>query len=197
MARARAIVANYEAQLSKTIIRSPLSGVVTAKDVKVGEIVSPSTAAVSVISRAAFETETNIPEADVSKVHVNDEASITLDAYGRDVIFPAKVVSVEPAETIVDGVATYKAKLHFTKEDDRIKSGMTANIIIKGDHRDNVLTVPQRAVIRKDGKKMVRMVVDGAAKEIEVETGLRGSTGEIEIISGIKEDDAVIVFGAE
>ena len=60
--------------------------------------------------------------------------------------------------------------------------------------RENVLIIPQRAVIEKNGKKIVRIPSGKNYQEIEVQTGLRGSEGEIEIISGLREGDKVITF---
>ncbi|HJN62222.1 MAG TPA: hypothetical protein QGH92_01300, partial [Candidatus Parcubacteria bacterium] len=95
---------------------------------------------------------------------------------------------------IVDGVATYKVTFQFIEDDERIKSGMTANIDITSDNRENVIAVPQRSIIRKNGDKFVRILDGNNVKEIKVETGLYGSDGNIEIIRGINEGDKVITF---
>lgn len=192
---AKANVDYYRAQLAKTVLRAPISGVVTKQDAKIGEIVSANTTIVSLISASQFEIEANVPEADIAKVKVGNDAKVTLDAYGRDVVFEATVTAIDPAETVIDGVATYKTTLQFLNDDERIKSGMTANIDILGDKRENVLAVPQRAIIRKNGDSFVRIVDGESFKEVKVEIGLRGSGGNIEIISGINEGDRVIIFG--
>jgi len=191
--QAEANVKNYEAQLAKTIIASPINGIVTRQDAKVGEIVAANTVVVSVISSGGFELEANVPEADIAKVKVGDPAKVTLDAFGNDKFFEAKVTKIDPGETIIEGVATYKTTLQFIKENEGIKSGMTANIDILTAKKENVIVIPQRAVISKDGDKFVKILKnDGAVEEIKVETGLRGSDGNIEIISGINEGDKVI-----
>ena len=195
--QAQAAVQNIQAQISKTIIRAPISGTVTKQDAKVGEIVSANTSIVSLISASQFEIEANVPEADIAKVSVGNTSLVTLDAYGRDVVFEAKVVAVDPAETIVDGVATYKATFQFAKNDERVKSGMTANIDVKSANRENVIAVPQRAIIRKNGDQFVRILNGEDFEEVKVETGLRGSDGNIEIISGVSEGDKVITFSEE
>ncbi len=191
--QARANVKNYEAQLAKTIIWSPINGVVTKQDAKLGEIVGANVVLISVISQNQYQIETNVPEADVAKVKVGDSAEITLDAYGSDTFFKTKVVKIDPGETMVEGVATYKTTLQFLKEDERVKSGMTANINILTSQKENVIVVPQRAVITKNGEKFLNVLGDdGATGEVLVETGLRGSDGNIEIISGINEGDKII-----
>jgi len=185
---------NIKAQINKSIIFSPINGVVTRQNTKVGEIVPANAAEVSVMSDVKFEIEANIPEADIAKIKINNPAKITLDAYGSDVVFEAKVVKIDPAETIIEGVATYKTTLQFTGNDDRVKSGMTANIDILTAKTENVMAIPQRAVAQKEnGDKIVKILKDdGAIEERKVAIGLKGSDGNIEIIEGINEGDKVI-----
>lgn len=191
---ARASVRNYEAQLSKTVMYSPISGVVAKQDGKVGEITTAGKSIISINSASEFEIEVDIPEADIAKVAVSNVAKVTLDAYGDEVEFIANVISIEPAETIIEGVATYTTILQFSEYDNRIKSGMTANIDILTGTREDVIYVPSRSVITKDSKKIVRVVKGDSYEEVVVESGLRGSDGNIEIISGISEGDEVIIF---
>jgi len=195
--QAGANVQTMQARVLKTTLSAPFGGVITIQNARVGEIVSANTALISLISEAKFEIQANIPEADIAKVSVGNGALVTLDAYGRDVVFEAKVVAVDPAETIVDGVATYKATFQFAKNDERVKSGMTANIDIASANRENVIAVPQRAIIRKNGDQFVRILNGEDFEEVKVETGLRGSDGNIEIISGVSEGDKVITFSEE
>ena len=91
-------------------------------------------------------------------------------------------------------MATYKTTFQFVKENTGIKSGMTANIDILTANKENVIVIPQQAVITRDGEKFVKILADdGTIKEVEVETGLRGSDGNMEIISGINEGDKVVI----
>ncbi|MEK7552279.1 MAG: efflux RND transporter periplasmic adaptor subunit [Patescibacteria group bacterium] len=176
-------------------IRSPINGVVTEVLAEVGETISQNEPVISLISLNEYEIEANLPEADIAKMKVGALADVTLDAYGNDVVFTAIVVSVNPAETLLDGVATYKTTFEFTLPDNRIKSGMTADITVKGEKKENVLAVPGRSVISRDGQKFVQVQnIDGTIAEKIVKTGLRGSDGNVEITEGLAEGDKVIVF---
>ena len=192
---AEANVKNYEAEMAKAFIKSPIDGIITKKDIKIGETISSNQLVISIISKSNFEIEANVPEADISKIKIGDPAGLTLDAYSNEIIFQAKVIAVEPAETIIEGVPTYKTTLQFIGEDGRIKSGMTADINILTAKKENVIAVPQRAIAIKNNEKFVKvMSSEKEIKEVKVETGLRGSDGNIEIISGINEGDKVIIF---
>jgi len=192
--KAQADVNRYQSELAKTIIYSPINGIVTKQDGKIGEIVSANENIVSVISDSAFQIEADIPEADISKIKIGNTAKFTLDSYGDDVTFLAKVIKIDPAETVIEGVSNYKTTLQMYKEDERIRSGMTANVTILTDKKENVITVPQRAVITKESEKFVRVVEGKNTVEKIVKTGLRGSFGDIEIISGLKEGEKVITY---
>lgn len=188
---AEANVMSLEAQLGKTALYSPIAGVVTKQDAKVGEIAPVGVVLVSIISNARYEIEANVPEADIAKIKIGDKAEVTLDAYGSDAIFHATVSKIDPAETIIDGVATYRTTLQFNENDTRVKPGMTANTDINGQKKENVLFVPGRVISSKDGVKTVNLVEDNVSREVTITTGLRGSNGDVEVLSGLKEGDKV------
>lgn len=201
--QAKANVQNYQAQLDKTILRAPINGVVTKQDAKIGEISSVNTSLISIIAAEfsasgnpifGLETEANVPEADVAKIKIGDPAKITLDAYGSGVVFEAKVIKIDPAETMIDGVATYKTTFFFSEEDERVKPGMTANIDILTASKENIIFVPQRALIINGGNQFVKMLEGETVKEIKVISGLRASDGNIEIVEGVKEGDKIIIY---
>ncbi|MDO8492522.1 MAG: efflux RND transporter periplasmic adaptor subunit [bacterium] len=188
---AKANVLNLQAQMAKTAIHSPISGIVTKQSGKVGEIAGAGTPVVSVISEGKFEIEANVPEADIAKIKLGDNAEVTLDAYGNDVFFSAVVTQIDPAETIIENVATYKTTLQFTKEDIRIKSGMTANTDISGAKRESVLFIPSRAIVTKGTTKTVTVVEGDKTREVDIIIGLRGTNGDVEVMSGLNEGDKV------
>jgi len=184
---------SIEADIQKTILRSPIAGIITQQDAKVGEIVSPSVPIISIISKSKYQIEAFVPEADIAKITIGDTASVTLDAYGDNTVFSATVVSVDPAETIIEGVATYKMTFRFNEDDARIKPGMTANVDIRTAKNDGVLALPQRVLIRRDKETFVQVLASEIVKEISVVTGLRGSDGYTEILSGLSEGQSVVV----
>ena len=193
---AQANVANAEAQLDKTIIHSPINGIVARQDSKVGEIIASNAPVISVMSLAQFEVEANVPEADIAKVKLGDSAAVTLDAYGNDVVFDARVIKINPAEIIIDGVATYKATFQFAKEDERVKSGLTANIDILTAEKSDVLIIPQRAIIQRGNEQFVQLSVgQNKLEERKVVVGLKGFDGNVEIILGLNPDDRIASLG--
>ncbi len=182
-----------QARLTKTLIRAPFDGVITRMDIKVGEIVSPNTSKVSIMSASSYEIESFVPEVHIAYIKSGNPVTITLDAYGTDAIFDATVTTIDPAETIRDGVSTYKIKMSFDKSDERIRSGMTANAVITTLEKMNVIIVPQNTISTVGEKKTINKLVDGKAIETSVETGDSTSLGQVEIIKGLSEGDYIIL----
>ncbi len=193
---AKANVAYYQSQVSKTILRAPFSGTVTKVNFDPGDIVSANSAVVSFIGFGRYEIEANIGESDIADVKIGDMAVVTLDAYGSDLFFQAKVIQVDLSATVLEGVATYKTTLQFLIEDSKILAGLTANVDILSAKKDNVIYVPTRNITTKDGKKYVKLVKDeknGIVEEKEITAGLRGSDGRTEVASGLNEGDKIVV----
>jgi RND family efflux transporter MFP subunit len=189
-------VAQAQAQYTKDFVISPIDGIVTRANPDLGEFVAAGQSSFAVQSDGAFKIEAYVPEADIAKVALKNNADITLDAYGSDVIFPAVVTLIDPAETVLEGVPTYKVTLQFVGQDSRIRSGMTANTDILTHEVDDVLTVPTRAVIDDSGKKSVRLLNSdgGTFTAVPVVTGLKGSDGTTEIKSGLTEGQRVVTY---
>lgn len=183
-----------QAQLRKSLIIAPFKGIVTKIEVEKGETITSSQIIISLISISGLQLEADIIEVDIVKVEAGDEATFTLDAYGQDTVFKGVVIEIDPAETIIEGVTTYKTTLQIEKREEEIKPSMTANIDIQTDKQEDVIAIPQRAVIIKNGRKIVRVVKGDVIEEAEVETGITGKDGLIEITQGLQEGDKVITF---
>ena len=137
-------------------------------------------------------------EQDISKISVDDKVEITLDAFSDDVKFYGKVFSIEPAETVIQDVIYYNVTISCEFSDeyfDKVKPGMTANVIITTVERDNVLTAPTRAIVNKNGEgKVLRILKNGIMQEIPIEVGIRGDEGVIEVLSGVEDGTEVVVY---
>ncbi len=182
------------ANLSKSSIIAPFDGVITEIDYDRGETVNSGQSVISMISDSGYEIEANVTEVDISKVKIGDKAKVTLDAYGPGEVFEVVVSKINPGETIIDSVTTYKTTFQFNTADEKIRPNMTANVTIETARKDNVITVPQRAVSGVNGGRTVRVVRDEQIEVVPVELGLTGLNGSIEVLSGIREGDQVVTF---
>ncbi len=192
VSQAAAKVENIQTQIEKTILRSPIAGTIVRQDAKIGEIVSGNANIISVISENDLKIEANIPEVDIGKINIGNNAVIALDAFSGE-NFSGKISYIDPGETIIEGVTTYKITMYFGKEDARIRSGMTADIDILTAEKNNVIIIPQRAVVSRNGDRFVSLLVNGEVREVAVETGIRSFEGMVEISEGLIGGEEVIV----
>jgi len=181
------------AEIQKNTISAPFDGIVTNIEKEVGEVASQNEAVVTVMGAGIFQIESYVPEVNIALIKIGDEAKVTLDAYGEDVLFGAQVISIDPAETIRDGVSTYKVRLQFLENDSRIKSGMTANVSVIIFNKPNVIVVPGGVVFEKDGKHFVQVKTIKKISDREVVLGDVSSLGQVEIVSGLSDGDEVIL----
>lgn len=156
LATARAQVSQAEATLStiatdmtKTIIRSPVDGVVLTRNVEPGQTVAASFQAPVLFKIAQdlrrMELRVDVDEADVGRVRAGQAASFTVDAY-PDRSFPATIREVSYASKTVAGVVSYEAVLDVDNPELLLRPGMTATADITVEKLDDTLLVPNAAL---------------------------------------------------
>jgi len=195
VAQASASLQYYKSQLDDYILKAPTDGKITFVNYSAGEQTSLTKAVISMLGKNKFYVEVDIPESDIAKVKFGNPVSITLDAYPDNVKFNGKVILIYPAESVIQDVVYYKVKVEMDESTYEAKSGMTANCDILAASRENVLTMPYRALEEdEDGREFVKILIDEKPVEKDVEVGLRGDEGEIEVISGLSVGDKVIIL---
>lgn len=179
-------------QRADLAIVAPVNGVITDLAYEIGEIARPNNLAVSMNSSGNAEIEANIPEVNIARVALANSVSITLDALPGET-FSGKVVHIDPAETVVDGVINYKVKIAFDQADSRIKTGTTANLSIETSRRPNAIALPEYVIVHKGDSAFVRKRVEGGEiQEFSVSIGMVGADGYREIISGVTEGEEIL-----
>src|SRR5687768_3954043 len=153
---ADAIVKQREAQLAqarvdldRTEIRAPVDGTVVKKSVEPGQTVAASLQAPELFVIAQdlreMQVETSIDEAEVGRIRVGQAATFTVDSFpGR--VFNGTVSQMRKAALVVQNVVTYTAIIATANPDLRLFPGMTANVRIVVETRDNVIKVPNSAL---------------------------------------------------
>ena len=180
-------IANKQIQDGKII--APIDGTVSKINYEIGEQVSGAKSALTMLTDNSFEIELDVSEADISKLSLGNTVDITLDAFSSDRKFNGSVYFIEPGFTLISGVIYYKVKIKFEDSLENLvdlKEGMTANTTIHTASKSDVLVVPLRAVIERDGVKVVRKLIDektGTVEELPVTIGLSGQDGLVEILN--------------
>ena len=192
LAPLRASLAAASVAYSRTILRSPIDGIVSKQDGKTGVIVNPYLPVVSVMSANAFQLEAFVAETDLSNIAVGNTVDITTDAYGSSIVFPGTVTHIDPAPSTVKGVSGYKTTIQFSHPDDRIKAGMTGNATIIHQEKDVPLALPSGSILQKNGTfEVLLQDASGASHEQPVTIGVHGADGWWELLSGVRVGDRV------
>lgn len=180
-----------QSQLDDNYLVSPIDATITEVNIKKGQVVSPSQSVVNLLSTEPFEIKAAIYEQDIINVKVGNEVKIKLVAFPKQT-FSGKVLSIDPAETIIDNVVYYKVTINFSNQPEGIKSGMTADIVIETNKKSNVLRVPKNAVVQIDGSETVQVFKNSKIENVLITVGLEGDD-YLEVLSGLHEGDEIII----
>lgn len=158
VSQARAALNAARVDLERTTIRAPISGTVLQRTVDVGQTVAASLQAPTLFTiaqdLAKMEVRAQVDEADVGKLRENLEAWFTVDAYpSRE--FVATIHQIRSNPNVQQNVVTYDAILRVDNPDGKLRPGMTANVRIVSERRDNVLRVPNAALRFKPPAELI------------------------------------------
>ncbi len=179
-----------QTQLKNTEIVSPIDGIVTQKNVRVGEVAQGTV--MRVINDNDMDIEVLMSETDAAKMHKGQDAFATFDAYNDDKL-SVNILSIEPEATKIQDVTYYKIKFSLpTGMDKKILSGMSVDVDVVVNKKDDILTVPLRFVRKDDAGEYVYIKnANGKYQKQYVETGIKGDDGDVEIASGLSEGTVV------
>jgi HlyD family secretion protein len=209
LALAQAQLERDRTNLRYSVIRSPISGVVVARNIDVGQTVAASfqTPTLFQIARDLrdMQIDTSVAEADVGNIRVDMPVRFGVDAY-PDVDFKGKVKQIRLAPVIQQNVVTYNVVVGVDNADEKLLPGMTANIRIAVNRREKVLRVPNAALRfrpageeeqqggrrGKRGPPTVYKLAGEKLVPVPIQTGI--SDGAFtEVVGGeLKEGDAVV-----
>lgn len=191
-------IVSVQSQIRDTYMYSPINGVILKRNVDPYEttVANSPTPVFTVGDPGDLVIETNVPESDITKIKEGQSASVTFDALTAQDIFSAKVTEIDPDSTVIQDVVDYRIKLKLDNLDGRIKSGMSANIDIHTAEAENILMIPVRAV-QTEGKNQLVEILNPDGKttaKVQIQTGLSGDEGMIEVKSGLTEGQKVVTF---
>lgn len=171
---ARGIPISGDATTQIARVTSPMAGVIIAKNAELGETVTSGvssfnagTVIYTIADLDSLLIKVNLNEVDIAKVHVGQPVRVTLDAYPQK-IFDGKVRFVAPAAKIADKIKVFEVEVALDELDAAFRTGMSANVEILGERRDDALSIPLEALQRREGQTVVyRMKSNLEEKAIE------------------------------
>jgi HlyD family secretion protein len=143
-----AALAQAQVDLGNTYIRAPVDGVVVSRNVDVGQTVAASLQAPTLFLIAQdltkMQVDTNVDEADIGRVALDQKATFTVDSYPGQV-FRGRIVQIRQSPQVLQNVVTYVTVVAVSNPDLRLKPGMTADVKILVARRENALLIPNAA----------------------------------------------------
>jgi len=189
--QAKQSYAQAQLKLENAAIVAPFDGIIATVDIIVGQSATAATAAISIIDRDPLHLDLKLSENDIVRVQTGDSAALSIDAL-PDWQQTGTITSISPAADTSSGIATYRARIDFTDSDVRVFVGMTANASIVVEERNNILVIPNSALLPKGTGRVVQIKgADGQVTEIDVTTGLSDGIFS-EVLSGLSEGQEIV-----
>ena len=179
--------------LGYTRITAPLRGVVAEVTTREGETVAADFSAptfVTIVDLDRLEVLAYVDETDIGRIKAGQSATFTVDTYPQ-MEFKAVVNTIQPSAELQNNVVNYVVRLEFEPVDGFIlRPEMTAHLRLVVAEREDALTVPRSALIRRDGRQFVWVQGEDGWVETSVRTGWR-SESIVEILAGVSQDDVI------
>lgn len=186
--------AAYEAasiQVGDSSVMAPISGIVSMRNIDEGEFVGGGVPVFTVINTDTVLVSIGVPDTLAEKLHVGESVSISITALnGQE--FSGTIDTLSPAAN--PQTQAYTVKIKLENPGNAIKPGMLAKVSMPLDSKENIIVVPNEAILVQDAAQYVYIVQGGKVKKVQVTTGL--SNDEFtEVTRGLKEGEPVITEG--
>ncbi|MBI5029257.1 MAG: efflux RND transporter periplasmic adaptor subunit [Chloroflexi bacterium] len=187
---AKLSVDQAQRNLEKLKLVAPFDGIVSAVNYGAGDSTGMA-AAVTMVDVTKLQVKAMVSEVDMVKLELDDTAMISVDAL-PGAMYHGTLTTISPVGMVTSGVVDYPVMVTVANPDDKIKPGMTANLTVSVERRDNVLLVPLRAIRSQANGKLVMVESQGQTIPVPVVIGLSNDT-QVEVKSGLREGDVVVM----
>jgi membrane fusion protein, multidrug efflux system len=177
-----------KAQIDKTIIKAPFSGLLGLRNISPGAYVTPTTSLVTLQQIDKIKIDFTIPEQYTHLIKKGSAIDV-LTTFNKAKM-KATIVATEPEINN----ATRNLKVRAVLNDGKLQTGSFVKILLQAGGNNQSIMIPTNAIIPDADSKKLVLVKDGKGKFVNVETGLRTASG-VEITKGINVGDTVIVTG--
>ena len=184
----------YKATLDQVVVAA-VPGTIANIGFQVGEEVFVETRldSLPVLTLSDFNSysvETSIKEADIFRLKSGQAATVILDVL-PETTFEARVFTIDSLGETENGLVSYTVVLNLLETDTRIRPGMTANVEIVAETKNNVVSVPNDYLRTYEGVPIVYVATNDTPERKEIVTGIK-STTHTEIVSGLKEGETIV-----
>ncbi|MEK6544999.1 MAG: efflux RND transporter periplasmic adaptor subunit [Nitrospinota bacterium] len=172
-------------------IAAPFNGIISFKQVEVGEMVLPGVALTEIVDNNSLYVHAPVDEADIHKIHEGQEVKITVDAF-PDAEFIGKIYEISPivSEDKLEG-RTVTIKVSIDQHKEKLRPGMSCDVEILIDKIPDALLVPTNLLMGRGEKRYVFVVENGSVKKRYLRLGL--SNWDFTVVEdGLREGEEII-----
>ena len=195
IASAQAAVDAAQATLDHAQLLAPFAGTITQVNVKTGDLVSSGESAFRIDDLASIYVDLQISEMDLTSLKVGQPATLEFDAI-PDKEYTGEVTEIGMVGTVSQGVVNYPVTVRVKNSDENIRPGMTSSVTIVVDQRENVLTVPNRAIRTTGSQRTVTVLFEGQQITVPITVGLTNDTLSEVISNQLREGDVLVINGS-
>ena len=177
--------------LEHTSIKSPISGVISERFVKVGNMIGTDQQVYRVTDFNPLQAILHIPEHEMAKIRKNQKAELRVDALPNQT-FAGHVERISP---VVDSqTGTFKVTVYIDETKDMLRPGMFGRVKIVYDTRQNTRMIPKSAVMSEDLAQSVYVIKDSLAFKKQIQTGYTNGLN-VEVVGGLEDGEMVVTIG--
>jgi membrane fusion protein (multidrug efflux system) len=187
----RATLELARVRLAKHTILAPFTGVVGLRRASVGAYVPIGTTIVNFEKIDTLKVDFSIPEIYLGDVEIGQSVQLTVDAIANRT-FTATIYAINPMVDVNGRALRIRARL--PNGDGVLRPGLFARLVVKGPEEQNVVIVPESAIVSRAGESFVFRVENGRAVETRVKLGER-KAGFVEVLEGLPVEAAVVTAG--
>jgi len=180
-------IANYQDNLNNTIIKAPISGVISDKALNIGQMASQGTILAKVNDISSVYATIQIPQEKISGVKIGQAATAKVD--GSDTTYNGTVQNIDLSADTSSRV--FNCKIKIDNSDKTLYSGVYAQVDLFSDESTEIITAPINALVGGEGDYSVFVNDNGTAKKQKVTIG-KTDENNVEITSGINDGDQII-----
>jgi len=174
-----------------TYIRAPISGVISAREIKVGQHINSGDPLFRVTDTSKLVAHLRIPQSDLTKISAGHVANVQVDAM-PDRVFAAEIARISPTIDIRNG--TFRATAYLDNVEGLLAPGMFGRFEIAYEKHTDALVIPAAAVLEEDNVSVVYVVNDGAAVRRRIVVGIE-EDGFVEVLNGLEGHEQIVVTG--
>jgi len=180
-------ISNYQDNLNNTIIKAPISGVISDKALNIGQMVSQGAALAKVNDISSVYATIQVPQEKISGIKIGQAATLTVD--GGDKKYDGVIQNMDLSADTSSRV--FNCKIKIDNSDKSLLPGIFGKVQLTSEQKTEIITIPINALVGSEGNYSVFINDNGKAKKQKITIG-ETDENNVEIASGVKDGDIVI-----